>query len=416
MQLVNQMYVSYLISAGRSVAATILVFAIGPRTFAYDHLPNGTPSTADAPHTNADDDAALTARLKDLAHRGDPEAQFDYARRVETGIGTKRDETGAAKWYQEAAQNGRTPAAIALVRISLARSGPERDPAEAMKWLLWAADRGDSNAEVLVAWCFHVGLLRHDSTIDNTMQGIAGVWLRSLLAEPDEAKWNFIEVDLKMLGFMNHPIPTQARLWYEKAARHGDDYANFQLCCFYHANDVKQETVHLDQIVAHGNPYWLGQVAYLQVYLGIGDAKLREVGQGRARRAVELLTPLAEAGAPDAMRMVSLLVSEDQGLASRWRMREYEARRRLAESGDLRNVYAVGDAFMVGSPVKTEPKEALKWFARAAEAGHPLAQYRLGLCYQRGVGVKIDDAEAGRWFAKAAEQGITRVVGVALGF
>ncbi len=55
------------------------------------------------------DDAALAAQLRFLARRsiqGDAEATFEFARRVELGIGTDPDPAEAAYWYEVAEEQG----------------------------------------------------------------------------------------------------------------------------------------------------------------------------------------------------------------------------------------------------------------------------------------------------------------------
>ena len=57
------------------------------------------------------DDAALAAQLQFLARRsvqGDAEATFEFARRVELGIGTDPDPAEAAYWYEVAEEQGYT--------------------------------------------------------------------------------------------------------------------------------------------------------------------------------------------------------------------------------------------------------------------------------------------------------------------
>ncbi len=57
------------------------------------------------------DDAALSAQLQFLARRsvqGAAEATFEFARRVELGIGTDPDPAEAAYWYEVAEEQGYT--------------------------------------------------------------------------------------------------------------------------------------------------------------------------------------------------------------------------------------------------------------------------------------------------------------------
>ena len=70
----------------------------------------------------APDDAALAAQLRFLATRsiqGDAEATFEFARRVELGIGTEPDPAEAAYWYEVAEQQGYTLPADVIRRLFL---------------------------------------------------------------------------------------------------------------------------------------------------------------------------------------------------------------------------------------------------------------------------------------------------------
>ena len=68
-------------------------------------------SAASASPVRLPDDAALAAQLRFLARRsiqGDAEATFEFARRVELGIGTDPDPAEAAYWYEVAEEQGYT--------------------------------------------------------------------------------------------------------------------------------------------------------------------------------------------------------------------------------------------------------------------------------------------------------------------
>ena len=60
-------------------------------------------SAASSSPVRTTDEAALAAQLRFLARRGmqgDAEAAFEFARRVEFGIGTSPDPDEAAYWYE----------------------------------------------------------------------------------------------------------------------------------------------------------------------------------------------------------------------------------------------------------------------------------------------------------------------------
>jgi TPR repeat protein len=70
-----------------------------------------TRSAASPSPVRGPDEAELAAQLRFLATRsiqGDAEATFEFARRVELGIGTDPDPAEAAYWYEVAEEQGYT--------------------------------------------------------------------------------------------------------------------------------------------------------------------------------------------------------------------------------------------------------------------------------------------------------------------
>ncbi len=67
--------------------------------------------SAASPAPVREDQSALAAQLRNLARRslrGEAEATFEFARRVELGIGTAPDPAEAAYWYEVAETQGIT--------------------------------------------------------------------------------------------------------------------------------------------------------------------------------------------------------------------------------------------------------------------------------------------------------------------
>ena len=77
----------------------------------------------------------------------------------------------------------------------------------------------------------------------------------------------------------------------------------------------------------------------------------------------------------------------------------------LVNQGKAEAQYDLGVCYSNGYGVKTDYKEALKWYKKAAEQEHLDALFNVGACYYNGVGVKQDIKEAKKWFKKAADKG-----------
>ncbi|MBI1495556.1 tetratricopeptide repeat protein [Halocynthiibacter styelae] len=94
--------------------------------------------------------------------------------------------------------------------------------------------------------------------------------------------------------------------------------------------------------------------------------------------------------------------------------------RPLAEQGDMRAQFFLGEMYAFGLGLSKNRSEAMRWFLLAAEQGHPDAQYNVGRLYDeesdwstgetfveflsRG-GIIEDPTEAARWYRLAAQQG-----------
>jgi|GEM_PF-4829439 len=79
-----------------------------------------------------------------------------------------------------------------------------------------------------------------------------------------------------------------------------------------------------------------------------------------------------------------------------------------AERGDAQAQVELGWLYESGKGVKTDLKEAVKWYRKSAEQGVADGQSNLGWMYESGRGVEKEYAEAVKWYRKAADQGQAR--------
>ena len=75
----------------------------------------------------------------------------------------------------------------------------------------------------------------------------------------------------------------------------------------------------------------------------------------------------------------------------------------LLNYGDAMN--RLGVRYELGYGVKSNKKEAFKWYSEAAEAGNAEAMRNIGFCYALGKGVDYNVEDSFKWFKKAAETG-----------
>ncbi len=74
----------------------------------------------------------------------------------------------------------------------------------------------------------------------------------------------------------------------------------------------------------------------------------------------------------------------------------------IAESGDMRAEFYVGELYLRGEGVAADAAAAAKWFERAARRGHGEAQLALAGLYAAGIGLKRDAGLAYFWMIQAA--------------
>lgn len=76
----------------------------------------------------------------------------------------------------------------------------------------------------------------------------------------------------------------------------------------------------------------------------------------------------------------------------------------LANAGNVRAQYQLGDMYEFGYGVPKDPAEAITWFRKAADQGLAVAQARLGEIYFAGNESVQDFKAAREWLQKAANQ------------
>lgn len=94
------------------------------------------------------------------------------------------------------------------------------------------------------------------------------------------------------------------------------------------------------------------------------------------------LTQIARAGEPDIPRM------------------QVEAQR-----GSVQQEIALANAYLLGTGVVRDERQAARWYEKAANSGDPNAQEQIGFFYQAGIGVERNPVRAAEWFERAVAGG-----------
>lgn len=79
--------------------------------------------------------------------------------------------------------------------------------------------------------------------------------------------------------------------------------------------------------------------------------------------------------------------------------------REKALTGDVREQFLLGTAYLEGNGVEKNDWEAAYWFQRASDQGHAKAMTSLGILHCLGRGVHKDAIEGVKWLTVAARRG-----------
>lgn len=82
----------------------------------------------------------------------------------------------------------------------------------------------------------------------------------------------------------------------------------------------------------------------------------------------------------------------------------------MAEKGNARAQFFLGEMYLSGSGVRRDYAKALKWAHAAAEQKSPDAQYTLGEIYESGKGVPRDYVQAHMWYSLSASSGSEQAI------
>jgi len=118
------------------------------------------------------------------------------------------------------------------------------------------------------------------------------------------------------------------------------------------------------------------------------------------RRAMQLLSALAEDGDPEAQFRVAVMCQNGLGgvpnpeRALHWMHAAAEQGHALAQHG-------LGFMYLYGECVAKDPAQAVEWFRRGARQGLAGSMASLAMMYEQGLGVERDPEEARRLYAQA---------------
>ena len=376
-------------------------------------------------------ESAKVAGFREAAAKGELEAMFQLAYRLDRGQGVVRDSAQAFEWYSKCAARDDPRAMVNMGLILIAGRGVERDKGKATQWYARAAKLGNSAGMCNYAASLELGrgvikdpalavewyrkaaeagnakamarlaiLLQYGQGVEANEEE-ALLWYRRAVEKTGEASAMFGLARFLSDGQGIHEDEVLALEWYLKAAAKGHRNSMFELARlhWYGRRGVPQDRIK--------GAEWYRRAAekgHLPSMLGIGYALSK--GEGvplDAVKGAEWVRRAADQGHVRAMVRLGTMTLEGRGVA-------YDAAaaaewfRKAAQADDAPGMVCYGQMLCDGKGLERDFAEAANWFRKAADRGHPAGQFQLGFLLERGLGVTRNKEEAVRLYRLAAKK------------
>ncbi len=116
--------------------------------------------------------------------------------------------------------------------------------------------------------------------------------------------------------------------------------------------------------------------------------------------ASKLLSPLADAGHPEAQYRMAVMAQNGLGMVQNENM-ALKYMTGAAESGHALAQHGLGFMYMEGECAPSDPVKAIEWFRKAADQGMIGSLTTMARMYKEGLGVEKDLDEAKRLYHEA---------------
>ncbi len=185
--------------------------------------------------------------FKELAHKGDPEAQLRYSEYFEMGWVVDEDPEKAFYWSMQAARQGYAEAQYDVGNLYSCGEGTDADPEQALHWYLQAAKQGHAFSVNTVAECYGEGIGTEVDYVQSLYWYLKSAWQDDLDAQ--------VYCGLYYKDGKGTPVDYERSLyWFSKAAAKGSREAQFY-CGLYH-QEGKGTNVNLERAF-----YWFQKAA-----------------------------------------------------------------------------------------------------------------------------------------------------------
>lgn len=260
-----------------------------------------------------------------------------------------RDYAEARRLLWPLADSGYAQAQYLMGHLSYYALDGAKDPGEGVRRYRQAAEQGHALAAVMLGDAYESG----EGAAEDRVQAL--IWFRQAADQGNAwGQYHLGAYHERGWGGLTADI-REARRWYELAAAQGHDGARASLAALAHLNPPEPA-----ETIATTHP----ELAAVAAAYNSGD-----YGQAAA-----LLRPLAEQGQVEAQTLL-------------------------------------GDLYLHGRGVASDPAAAAAWYRKASNRSFAPAMRALAKCYEVGLGVPRDMDAAERFYKRAAEQEIFHLGG-----
>ena len=255
----------------------------------------------------------------------------------------------------------------------------EKKYSEAVPLYRKLAERGNSQAQNMLGYCYHCG---HGIGKDYSE---AVKWYRKAAMQGNRIAQYNLGVCCEHGSGIGKDL-LEAKAWYGKAAAQGDSDAQRALERLSSSESKSPTQKYAEKSNDDGAAY-------------LGTA-LEDYNRGDYGQALFGFSVAARKGNALAQYMLGDCFSAGRGTKQ-----DYAAAlnwyRKAAEQGYLQAQIKLAAHY---EEAKNYP-EAVNWYRKAAKQGDAGAQNNLALCYEKGRGITVNAGEAAYWYNKAAAQG-----------
>jgi uncharacterized protein len=334
------------------------------------------------------DSKAAAKFLFDAAVDGDPAAANNLGVAYAQGVGIAKNREAANRWLMIAAEKANS--AIPELNLSHLHEEGAAHSSPSIYWLKKAAQRKDPTALLLLGLLMDGGLLG----VDRDKEGGQLLIEQAADAGSGAAKLMFAMILLKA----ERPDTARAMKLMQRAAEQGVVFAQVALAERYQkGEDVEQDSSRA--------VIWFRRAAESGSVLGmLAMAEYFEKVEKDPAKAFPLYLATAEKGHEMAISMVGRAYALGTGV----KQDKKEALRWLKKRKDnYLDFSIIASSFAGGTDVEKDSAKAMEWLETAADLGYPMAYFALGNHYKNGDWVRRDLGQAVAWKIKAARAGFS---------